>query len=198
MIGLRIGIATLLLLVLSISVYGSLVTERLVKEEPTHETTEEYSDYSEYDYYNDESTEKQDEYDDYSSYDYDNIEEDPDFKVEDLTKARNLCKLSVNDMVIPLSRYGDHILNETVRAYFSDDLFFECNIPKKYLSEPISWRVNGTQIDLNDFFFNLAVDKKMVNNLTRISVTTIVKIINQTEAQVIQFPVVVLGNAFTY
>ena len=189
MIVLKIKFILLLLLILN--VYGSTETQDLLEKESEYETEEDYSDYNEYDYDDDDNILENDEY----GMD---VDDDPDFEVEDLKKVRNLCKLSVNDMVIPLSRYGDAILNETVRAYFSDDLFFECNIPKKYLSEPISWRLNGTQIDLNDFFFNLAVDKKMVNNLTRISVTTIVNIKNQTVPQIIQFPIVVLGKLFFF
>ena len=134
------------------------------------------------------------------------LNEDYNFEILDtfnesiLNSIDKYCKLYLNGMVIHLNineeTYGNGTnLRLKIDAYFGDDLHFECDIPKKYLSsKSINWKLNGTRIELYDNFFNLVVDKKIVIKQTSLDVTCSFTLISHNQATTVEFPIIVLGK----
>ena len=129
-----------------------------------------------------------------------NIEILDTFNGSILKSIDKYCKLYLNGMVIHSNineeTYGNGTnLRLKIDAYFGDDLHFECDIPKKYLSsKSIHWKLNGTRIELYDNFFNLVVDKKIAIKQTSLDVTCSFTLINHNQATTVEFPIIILGK----
>jgi len=144
--------------------------------------------------YDDESTPKTGSKTDlFVDDDYYSVQEEP---AENKADPRDYCKLTINAMVFPLKRFRNTSSQIKIHAYFGDDLSFECAVPEQFLESPIVWLMNGTALDVDENFFNLAVDKQMVNNLTTLLISSSFKLKNQPHRQLVQFPVIVFGRWF--
>jgi hypothetical protein len=71
----------------------------------------------------------------------------------------NYCKLSLNEMIVEMS--DKNYVNEILKAYYDDDLLFECDVPKNLIKSNYTWIVNNKTADIIDSSYNTNIDKNI-------------------------------------
>lgn len=110
---------------------------------------------------------------------------------EDLKKYR---RLYINDMEIILNEDNDDI--GLLKAYYRDDLYFECDIPEKISNGNFDWFVNGHFLGLNDSSYTLVYDKKIESNSTFLNISCYFQFTSNSKASGLNFPLIHLGFLF--
>jgi hypothetical protein len=110
-------------------------------------------------------------------------------------------KLIINDVAINLEDENNPNGHEQIyKAYYKDDLYFECEIPSDMLSDgKYKWSVNGLFLingstDFGEPIFTLVLNEKIDSNNSFLNVSCYFEINYQTFS--IQFPVIHLGEYY--
>jgi len=121
--------------------------------------------------------------------------------INDSNNLKKYGKLIINDVLINLEDENNLSSDRQVyKAYYKDDLYFECDIPSDLLSNgKYKWSVNGLFLinGTNDFdepIFSLVLNEKIDSNNSCLNVSCFFEIDYQPFS--IQFPLIHLGNNF--
>lgn len=131
----------------------------------------------------------------YDYSDYNQLsDEDEDYLDEDtdeIQSPESYCELSLNSMMIRLT---SSLVKDTVHVHLGDDLFFVCEVPKKYLNSQFDWFLNSSIIGVRANSFNIMIDKRMATNHGTLIIQTAFRLVNDSKLHLVQFPVIILDN----
>ena len=115
----------------------------------------------------------------------DGDDDDDDYENGTKDNYENYCKISMNDLVIPLTINHQNSL----LAYYNDDLLFECEFPEDLSIRNFTWILNNKKMESTDSTLNIAIDKNVYNSTNDLSV--ICKfILNTNLEKFTKFPVI--------
>jgi len=105
--------------------------------------------------------------------DDDDIESDYDEKKSNQIKEsfadyENFCKISLNEMIIEMSDKSN--VNEILKAYYDDDILFECDVPKNMIKSNYTWIVNNKSANTIDSSFNTNINKNIHKDIAFLKV----------------------------
>lgn len=101
-------------------------------------------------------------------------------------------KLFVNDMEVLLDDTENEV--DSVKAYYKDDLLFECEIPEDMNKGVYDWSVNGYFLGLNESSYTLILDKKIESNSTFLNISCYFQLNESDKPIYLKFPTIHLGN----
>ena len=96
----------------------------------------------------------------------DGDDDDDDYENGTKDNYENYCKISMNDLVIPLTINHQNSL----LAYYNDDLLFECEFPEDLSIRNFTWILNNKKMESTDSTLNIAIDKNVYNSTNDLSV----------------------------
>ena len=109
-------------------------------------------------------------------------------------------KLIINDVAINLDNDGENEFNsdaQIYKAYYKDDLYFECDLPVEITQGKYKWLVNGHFLkngvfDFDEPAYTLVLNEKIESNTSFLNVSCHFNV--EHHATSLQFPLIHLGN----
>ena len=117
----------------------------------------------------------------------------PLFDEENILKKYR--KLIINDVAINLDddEFNQNTDTEVYKAYYQDDLYFECDLPDDICKGNYDWSVNGFFLKLNEPAYTLILNKKINTNSTFLNVSCYFELAKHNLTKSLQFPLIHLG-----
>lgn len=81
---------------------------------------------------------------------------------------QSYCRISINDMVIPLSQ--DDLNDQVLKVSYKDDIMYECEFPEYSIKSNHTWFINEQKVDTVDSQVNVVIDKSTFKNGSRLQV----------------------------
>jgi hypothetical protein len=124
--------------------------------------------------------------------------------INDSNSFKKYGKLIINDVAINLNDEDENNQSsgmQIYKAYYKDDLYFECDIPPDLLIGKYKWSVNGHVLingstDFDEPVFTLVLNEKIDTNTSFLNVSCFFDMEYQTFS--IQFPLIHLGDYYYF
>ena len=90
-------------------------------------------------------------------------------------------------MIIEMS--DKSYVNEILKAYYDDDILFECDVPKNMIKSNYTWIVNNKSTDIIDSYYNTNIDKNIHKDIAFLKVAC--KFVTKDNSEIlIKFPLI--------